>query len=272
MTEWVLFTKERAEKLRKTKVGQKISIDLDKSETTCTPQLKAILSSIPVEELKDGFIYAWNGQQLVRLDGFEGHYFKLRPWKGAPILEIDGLRMQLVKDFTHPFDYGKKIAQLLAIKPGELVLDTCFGLGYVAKALLERGARVVAVEKHPAVIKLGEWNPWTAEVLKKVELHVMPIEEFLKKDTRQYDKIVHDPPRIGHAPYLYSRPFYRALRAHIKPGGLLYHYVGSTGKRRGREMAKEVAKRLEESGWKVVKEWKKGQALIAKPAPASSKV
>ncbi len=260
----ILVTTKNLKKLINCKIGDKISLDLDYSFVQCDEKIKQMIETLPKKKIKDGFIYFWDGRDLIRLDCFDEHYFKLRQWNKMPILEIDGLRMHLVKEFKEPIDYARKVVSLLNIKKDDLVLDTCFGLGYLALMAVKRGAKVVAVEKYSPVIELAKFNPWSKEVIDKVELYIGPVEEVLKKEKKIFDKIIHDPPRISHAPFLYSRSFYTLLAEHARPGTLLYHYVGSVGKMKGRHIDEEVKKRLEECGWKIIKEWKRGQALVAR--------
>ena len=62
---------------------------------------------------EDGNVYVEKGEQRHILSLFDEHLYKLRMSKGIPILEIDGLRMHLVKDFKTPLDYSKEIASNL---------------------------------------------------------------------------------------------------------------------------------------------------------------
>jgi len=189
--EGILVTTKNLRKLLGCKIGEKISLDLGYSYVQCDAKIKRMIEALPKEEIKENFIYFWDGKDLIRLDCFDEHYFKLRQWNEMPILEIDGLRMHLVKEFKEPIDYARGVVSLLNIKQGDVVLDTCFGLGYLALMAVKRGAKVVAVEKYRPVIELAKFNPWSKEVIDKVELHIGSVEEVLKKEKRVFDKIIH---------------------------------------------------------------------------------
>src|SRR3989338_508184 len=106
------------------------------------------------------FVYAREGESVHKLAIFDKHYYKLRHMKGAIILEIDGLRMNLVKDFKSPLDYSKEVARNLKITKDSIVLDTCMGLGYTAMAAAVTSERVITCEASEAVMELAYWNPF----------------------------------------------------------------------------------------------------------------
>ena len=64
------------------------------------------------------------------------------------------------------------------------------------------------------------------------------------------DAILHDPPRFGIAGELYSQVFYDQLARVLKRDGKLFHYTGNPNKlTTGRDVPREVAKRLEKAGF-----------------------
>ncbi len=64
------------------------------------------------------------------------------------------------------------------------------------------------------------------------------------------DALLHDPPRFGIAGELYSQAFYEQLARVLRRGGRLFHYTGSPNKlTSGRDVPREVAKRLEKAGF-----------------------
>ena len=66
------------------------------------------------------------------------------------------------------------------------------------------------------------------------------------------DALLHDPPRFGIAGELYSQAFYAQLARVLRKGGRLFHYTGSPNKlTSGRDVPREVAKRLEQAGFKA---------------------
>ena len=217
------------------------------------------------------FLYAESGSGVVRLDLFAGHYYKLRPINGVPILEIDGLRMQLVRDFDTPLDYSKEVLKLLRIpRTGRFtVLDTCMGLGYTAIAASESPAiqLVVTCEVSEAVITLAQWNPFSEELFKKDgKILVMKgsIAEHVKGFADgMFSFVIHDPPRLTHAPELYSSVFYKELYRACRKGARLFHYVGSLGTGKGRHIDREVGKRLADAGFSSIRYVPRLQGLFA---------
>jgi len=217
------------------------------------------------------FLYAETDKGTTRLDLFDKHYYKLRLHNDVPILEIDGLRMQLVKDFRTPLDYSKEVVKALKIpsQGRHIVLDTCMGLGYTALAASKRGGveHVVTIELSEAVATLSKWNP-LGEGLWDTEGKILPMmgdaAELIKSfDDGMFSFVIHDPPRFSHAPQLYSPDFCRELFRVCKPGARIFHYVGSVGKKRGRSIDREVSKRLAEAGFKGMRYLARLQGLLA---------
>ncbi len=228
----------------------------------------------PLKRLADGteyffddkFIYAKKGQDTFRLALFDNGFYRLRLFNGVPILEIDGVRMHLVKDFKTPLDYSKAVVRRLRLKPGDRVLDTCMGLGYTAMEASRGSGHVVTCEISAAVFTLAQWNPWSAELFqsKKIETVRGDIAEKIKEfPASSFDVIIHDPPRFSKAGELYSLAFYLELRRVLKPKGRLFHYVGSVGKGKGRDIAEEVAQRLASAGFSGITYDKLAQGLFA---------
>ncbi len=223
------------------------------------------LQGIPLEEIKGNFLYAWDGKELYKLALFDQHLYKLRLLAGKPILEIDGLRMHLTRDFRDVFDYSKEIVRILKIGPSDVVLDTCTGLGYTAIAASRKAKKVITMEKSRAALTLAEWNPWSRELFSSPNIHIIRGDAFkqVPKLKEKPTKIIHDPPRLSRAGELYSMEFYRRLASASADGALLFHYFGSFGKNR-RTISSEVKRRLSESGWEVQKYFPSLQGCIAK--------
>jgi len=215
----------------------------------------------------DRFMYARKGGELYKLAVFDNNFFKLRLYNGVPILEIDGLRMHLVKDFKTPLDYSKADVKKLGVETGDTVLDTCTGLGYTAIEASLAAEKVVTCEISRAVLALAEWNPWSKKLFKNKKIEIIKgdiSEEIKKMDDVSFDAIIHDPPRFSKAGELYSLAFYRELHRCLKHTGKLFHYVGSVGKGRGRSIPDEVTKRLVEAGFREVEYDKRLQSLFCK--------
>ena len=205
----------------------------------------------------DKFLYAKKkGQpEPYKLALFDRHFYKLRLYNRVPILEIDGFRMQLVKDFKSPLDYSKEIASRLKIGKNDIVLDTCMGLGYTAIAAAKYAQRVITCEMSTAVLQLAKWNPLSSDLLSaNIETKQGDTASLINGfKEKTFDIIIHDPPRFSHAPQLYSSQFYQELFRVCKKGARLFHYVGGVGKERGRNIENEVAKRLETTGFRNIK-------------------
>jgi predicted methyltransferase len=217
------------------------------------------------------FIYAQTQKGRMRLDMFAGHYYKLRPFNGVPVLEVDGLRMQLVRDFKTPLDYSKEVVRGLRIPRtgGHTVLDTCMGLGYTAIAAAESpGVRIVVTcEVSEAVLTLAQWNPLSEPVFRKggkiIVMRGSAAGLAKTFEDGMFSFVIHDPPRITHAPELYSAAFYRELFRVCKKGARIFHYFGSVGKGRGRRIGREVSKRLSEAGFTAIRQAPRLQGLFA---------
>ncbi|MFP3950313.1 MAG: SAM-dependent methyltransferase [Candidatus Micrarchaeia archaeon] len=256
----IYLTREIVEKY---KGGERrLFLDLGKTVTMVTKELEGI----PLEEIKGEFVYAWDGKELWKVAVFDNGLYRLRMMKGKPILEIDGSRMHLLKDFEDVFEYSDQVVKKLEIGKQDVVLDTCMGLGYTAIAAAKKARKVVAIELSPAVLAMARWNPWSQELFENKNIEIVKEENCLdyikNSEGRRFTKIIHDPPRFSNAGELYSREFYRDLRKVCKKGGLLFHYVGSLGKKK-RDIGNEVASRLKKSWWRVLRKDNKLQGMIA---------
>jgi len=212
----------------------------------------------------DKFMYAKKEGELFRLALFDNNYYKLRMYGGVPILEIDGLRMHLVKDFKNPLGYSKEIVGRLSIKPADVVLDTCMGLGYTAIEASKKAKKTTTFEISDSVYLLATWNPWSEKLFgKNIEIRRGDISEEIKNlKNNSFSAVIHDPPRYSKAPQLYSIIFYTDLYRVAKPGARIFHYVGSVGQGKGRKIAEEVEKRLKKAGFTSIKYDRKLQGLL----------
>jgi len=211
------------------------------------------------------WLYAKKGEELTKLAVFDRHLYKLRLFNQIPILEIDGLRMHLVRDFKTPLDYSKEVVRTLGIKKSDTVLDTCTGLGYTAIEAARFAGRVTTCEISAAVIALAKWNPWSDGLFSNgaIEMVQGDSSDRIKgfKD-KTFDVVIHDPPRFSHAPQLYSLSFYRELFRVCKKGARLFHYTGSVGENRGRSINAEVSNRLRQAGFREIESNQKTQGIF----------
>jgi uncharacterized protein len=219
----------------------------------------------PTAPIRERTIYYWTGTSFEPVQRYSGALIKLVPsqW-GAPTFEIDGIKM-LPTAQVSPFEDAKRKVQLVAPR-GKAVLDTCGGLGYFAHWCLEQGAaRVLSFEKNPDVIWLRGINPWSPGsddrlVLKQGDI----VEHVALQPAGSVDAILHDPPRFGIAGELYSQAFYDELARVIRRNGLLFHYTGTPNRlTSGRDVPREVTRRLEKAGFAVQRE---GDGLLARRA------
>ncbi|ROQ39068.1 hypothetical protein EDF77_2891 [Stenotrophomonas maltophilia] len=209
-------------------------------------------------KVKDRTLYYWDGEEFLPISRFSASLIKLVPTEwGAPTFEIDGIKM-LPSAKLSPFDDARRKVDLIA-PAGKTVLDTCGGLGYFAACCLDAGvAQIRSFEKNPDVLWLRTLNPWSpdpdaASAGGRLQLAQGDVsEEIAALPGNSVDAILHDPPRFGIAGELYSQVFYDQLARVIRSGGKLFHYTGAPNKlTSGRDVPREVAKRLEKAGFKA---------------------
>jgi uncharacterized protein len=208
--------------------------------------------------LKPRTIYYWSGADFTPIERFGSAFIKLVPTEwGAPTFEIDGIKM-LPTSRRSPFDDAAHKVALVEPR-GKYILDTCGGLGYFAACCLTAGARrVLSFEVNPDVLWLRSLNPWSPDnrwqqAPDALQLTAADVDAHLPTlPPRSVDAILHDPPRFGIAGDLYSLRFYQQLARVIRPGGLLFHYVGTPNRlTSGRDVPKEVTLRLRRAGFQV---------------------
>ena len=208
--------------------------------------------------LKDRTIYYWDGDEFAPVSRYSGALIKLVPTEwGAPTFEIDGIKM-LPTAKTSPIDDAQRKVALVEPR-GKVVLDTCGGLGYFAACCLDAGAaRIHSFEKNADVLWLRTLNPWSPDPDApasggRLQLtHADVSQAIAQIADASVDALLHDPPRFGIAGELYSQAFYDQLARVLRKGGRLFHYTGSPNKlTSGRDVPREVAKRLEKAGFKA---------------------
>lgn len=209
-------------------------------------------------KLKDRTIYYWDGDEFAPVSRFSGSLIKLVPseW-GAPTFEIDGIKM-LPTSKESPIDDARRKVALVEPR-GKVVLDTCGGLGYFAACCIEAGvARIHSFEKNTDVLWLRTLNPWSPDPDAPASggrlqlVHADVSQSIAQVADASVDAVLHDPPRFGIAGELYSQAFYDQLARVLRPGGRLFHYTGTPNKlTSGRDVPREVQKRLEKAGFKA---------------------
>lgn len=209
------------------------------------------------EALKDRAIYWWDGREFSVVAHFAGALIKLVPtdW-GAPTFEIDGIKM-LPTAQVSPFEDARRKVELVQPR-GKRLIDTCGGLGYFAACALQQGAaQVLSFEKNASVHWLRGINPWSpdpsaVDCAGRLELRHADVSQAIRElPAGSFDAALHDPPRFGIAGELYSQAFYDELARVLKPGARLFHYTGSPNRlTSGRDVPREVARRLEKAGFR----------------------
>ncbi|UHQ24997.1 SAM-dependent methyltransferase [Lysobacter sp. 5GHs7-4] len=208
--------------------------------------------------LKDRTIYYWDGEDYAAVSRYAGSLIKLVPTQwGTPTFEIDGIKMLVSAQISPIDDAQRKVA--LVEPRGKTVLDTCGGLGYFAACCLQAGAaRIQSFEKNESVLWLRTLNPWSPDPDApasggRLQLaHADVSVAIAGIADASVDALLHDPPRFGIAGELYSQRFYDHLARVLRRGGRLFHYTGSPNKlTSGRDVPREVAKRLEKAGFKT---------------------
>lgn len=209
-------------------------------------------------KLRDRTIHYWDGEDFSPVSRFSGSLIKLVPTEwGAPTFEIDGIKMLPTMKESPLEDARRKVA--LVEPRGRTVLDTCGGLGYFAACCLEAGAaRIQSFEKNADVLWLRTLNPWSPDPEAPASggrLHLQHADvsqAIARLADASVDTVLHDPPRFGIAGELYSQVFYDHLARVLRKGGHLFHYTGSPNKlTSGRDVPREVARRLEKAGFKA---------------------
>ncbi|MCD7097801.1 SAM-dependent methyltransferase [Stenotrophomonas sp. MMGLT7] len=209
-------------------------------------------------KLKPRTIYHWDGEAFAPASRFSGALIKLVPTEwGAPTFEIDGIKMLPTARVSPLEDARRKVA--LVEPRGKALLDTCGGLGYFAACCLEAGvARIHSFEKNADVLWLRTLNPWSPDpddddADGRLQLEHDDVSQAIARIAdASVDAILHDPPRFGIAGELYSQAFYDQLARVLRRGGRLFHYTGSPNKlTSGRNVPREVEKRLEKAGFKA---------------------
>jgi len=219
-----------------------------------------------LEYCKERSVYYWTGQEFAPVARFTNALIKLVPTEwGPPTFEIDGIKMLPTAQVSPYDDAATKVAM---IEPGgKVILDTCGGLGYFAGWCLAGGAaRVLSFEKSPDVLWLRSLNPWSPAGDPALELQNGDVAvEIAALSDRSFDAILHDPPRFGIAGELYSQAFYDQLARVLRPRGRLFHYTGAPNRlSRGRDLPNEVARRLQQSGFRTEL---RGDGVFAVRAP-----
>lgn len=210
-------------------------------------------------------IFAITEQGILKLLFFQEKVYKLRMIKPdtAPTLEINGIHMHRIKDTT-PWEDSKRKVLYLDVKDKD-VLDVCTGLGYTAILSKKLGAKsIVTIENDINVLKIAEFNPWSKELEKIKIINEDALKTVRLFEDKRFDRILLDPPRESLARELYSRKFYAELKRILISDGILLHYVGSPGMKKGAKFEKQIEKRLKEVGFREIEYVEEVQSLLVR--------
>ncbi len=115
--------------------------------------------------------------------------------------------------------------------PPRSVLIICFGMGTTFRSTVSWGISTTAVELIPSVPKLFTfYHPDGAQVLASPWAHVVIDDgrRYLERSTAQFDLITIDPPppvNAAGSSLLYSLDFYKLIKLHLQPGGILEQWL-----------------------------------------------
>ncbi len=197
-----------------------------------------------------------------------GGYYKLVPTipRSYPTLEINGIHMHRVSGTDPRRDTIAKI-RAARVRRGDIVLDTCMGLGYTAIHSIAAGARrVVTVEIDRNVLAIAEYNPWSHRLsFPSIEIINSDVTTVIREfEDESFDKIIHDPPRLtGSTGPLYGTDFYMELYRVLRKGGRLFHYTGEPGRKHGKHFPGKVSGKLKSVGFHVLGYDKRALGVVA---------
>lgn len=203
----------------------------------------------------DGVFIVENGE-LRKIAFYSNEkYYKLKciAEDTAPTLEISGIHMHRIKEIT-PWEDALMKVKAAKIRSRVKVLDICTGLGYTAITSIQRGAsNVLTIEKDENVLRIASYNPWSRKLEdERIKIILGDAVQVIKElESESFERIIHDPPRFALAGELYSGEFYRELYRVLKGNGILYHYTGQPGIRRGASIIQGIARRLREAGFNL---------------------
>jgi hypothetical protein len=200
--------------------------------------------------------YVIEGGAAHKIQAFSepfNRFYSLMPTAGAPTMLIGGFPMHRIKD-TDP--YRDTLAKVRALgKARGHVLDTATGLGYTAIEMARSAAHVTTIELDPTALEIARHNPWSRGLFDNpaIEQRIGDAAEVVADlADASFSRILHDPPIFSMAGHLYAGAFYVELYRVLKPGGRLFHYIGSPESKSGGSVTRGVLRRLQQAGFRRV--------------------
>jgi predicted methyltransferase len=214
----------------------------------------------------DSVCYHVEGGDATKIQFFSeemNRLYTLYPTLSAPTMLISGLPMHRIKG-TDPYrDTQEKIR---AARPAGRVLDTAMGLGYTAIQAAEAADSVLTVELDPIVEEVCRLNPWSQPLFDnpKIERRIGDAFDVVEAlESRQFNRVIHDPPMFSLAGHLYSQDFYAELYRVLTDRGRLFHYIGDLKSKSGAGVARGVRQRLVAAGFQRVEDKPRAFGVVA---------
>ena len=248
-----------------------VAVVVGDSRTTASIYTGSVRAEVDYDTLeysaRTGKAIIYTGDKWVAGEVRSKSYYKLAPThRGPPTVEIDGIHMHRILG-TDPLEDAKNKIRAAKVSRGHTILDICTGLGYTSIASLMRGAaRVYTIEVDENVLYLASLNPWSSSLsngrITLIHGDATRIIHYFHEES--FHRIIHDPPRLtSKTGDLYSLEFYKDLYRLLKPGGLLFHYTGEPGRKRGLNIPGRVSSRLKKAGFHVIEYNRQAQGIIA---------
>jgi hypothetical protein len=200
--------------------------------------------------------YVIEGGAAHKIQAFSepfNRFYSLMPTTGAPTMLIGGFPMHRIKE-TDP--YRDTLAKVRALgKARGRVLDTTTGLGYTAIEMARSAEHVTTIELDPTTLEIARHNPWSRGLFENpaIEQRIGDAADVIPDLAEaSFSRVLHDPPIFSLAGELYSGAFYAELYRVLKPGGRLFHYIGSPESKSGGGVTRGVLRRLQQAGFRRV--------------------
>jgi release factor glutamine methyltransferase len=182
---------------------------------------------------KQSLFHEWFWVLRSRTAVLVGKLLHLRHKNQISMLKCKGKKFIILPEVFHPSHHwsGTFLAQYLAVKPGDYVLDMGTGSGIQAIVASDVASKVLAMDINPNAVKCARINTVLNEVQDKVEVRQSDLFQNLKKDEK-FDLII------------FNLPFF-----HINPRNIEEHaYFGGKDGHVMKSFFKEVSNYLKPKG------------------------